>query len=197
MPVNTLSGPSDVPKSFIVCDKRSDINRVEIAPERLLQWRCSTEAICGFIVENLGLRRSLNKAPSADAWELGIAKGKKRDRMLYLRADSGLSLVAGNAVLPLAEFVMFQKDIYALDAERVSRLVDSSTTADSRYTPSTSKREQGKEKTQAMYESWQAEYRRLKSLNPEKSDKWISLKIANSEVAKGKDSETIRKQMKG
>lgn len=41
MPVHTLPRASGAAASFIVCDKRSDINRVPISTERLQQWCCS------------------------------------------------------------------------------------------------------------------------------------------------------------
>jgi hypothetical protein len=44
MPVHTPpAGPRGV-ASFGVCDKRSDINRVALAAERLKQWRCGSDA---------------------------------------------------------------------------------------------------------------------------------------------------------
>src|SRR3981081_3455729 len=49
MPVHTLPRASGTAASFIVCDKRSDINRVPVSPDRLMQWRCDSDAVCGFI----------------------------------------------------------------------------------------------------------------------------------------------------
>src|SRR5262245_20321897 len=39
MPVHTFPRASGAAASFIVCDKRSDINRVPVSVERLTQWR--------------------------------------------------------------------------------------------------------------------------------------------------------------
>ena len=58
MPVHTLLRASGTAASFIVCDKRSDINRVPVSATRLRQWRCDADAVCGFIAASLGLRRS-------------------------------------------------------------------------------------------------------------------------------------------
>ncbi len=78
----------------------------------------------------------------------------------------------------------------------IRQLADSVTTADNRYTPSNAKREVRKLDTQAMYESWQKEYRELKKKHPNMSDTWYSGKIAKMDIAYGRSVETIRKNMK-
>jgi hypothetical protein len=86
MPVHTLpAGPRD-PVSFIVSDKRSDINRVPISAKRLMQWRCDADAVCGFIAASFGLRRSNQHPADAGLMNIGIASGGKRSQMLSLRA---------------------------------------------------------------------------------------------------------------
>ena len=58
MPVHTLPAAARSAASFIVCDKRSDINRVPVSASRLIQWQCNADLVCGFIAASLGLRRS-------------------------------------------------------------------------------------------------------------------------------------------
>ena len=48
MPVYTPPPRTGPAASFVVCDKRDDINRVEVPAERLRQWRCGTEAVGAF-----------------------------------------------------------------------------------------------------------------------------------------------------
>jgi len=196
MPVHTLTHETRSPASFIVCDKRSDINRVAVAAERLTQWRCDTDALCGFAAQSLGLRRSDKPAASDELWEIGIATGDKRKQMLCLKTDGGLALVAGNNALPLSEFIDYGNGKYSLDQAAICQQVDSATMADSRYTPSNAKREARKLDTQAMYEGWQKEYRRLKKSRPKMSDVWYSQQIAKLDVADDRSADTIRKHMK-
>jgi hypothetical protein len=86
MPVHTVpAGPRD-PASFIVCDKRDDINRVPVSAKRLMQWRCDADAVCGFIAASLGLRRSDQHPANAGLLNIGIASGNKRSQMLCLPA---------------------------------------------------------------------------------------------------------------
>ena len=47
-----------------------------------------------------------------------------------------------------------------------------------------------------MYANWQDQYKKLKRENHKKSDVWISVQISKMDIAQGKDSETIRKNMK-
>jgi len=47
MPVHTVPTGPLAPASFIVCDKRSDINRVPVSAARLAQWRCDAGLVRG------------------------------------------------------------------------------------------------------------------------------------------------------
>ena len=71
-------------------------------------------------------------------------------------------------------------------------------TADVRYTPSSVKREVGKQDTQAIYELWRKAYRALKRKHPDKSDVWYSKQVAKDKKLNplGRDSSTIKKHMK-
>ena len=48
MPVHTPHALAGVAASFVVCDKRDDINRVAVSVERLRQWRCCAETVGAF-----------------------------------------------------------------------------------------------------------------------------------------------------
>jgi hypothetical protein len=196
MPVHTLTHETRGPESFIVCDKRSDTNRVAVAAERLTQWRCGTDAVCGFVAQSLGLRRSDKPSARDELWEIGIATGGKRTQMLCLKTDGELVLVAGNNALPLSEFIDYRNGEYSLDQAMIRLQVDAATTADNRYTPSNARREAHKLGTQDMHESWQKEYRRLNKRRPNMSDVWYSQQIAKMAIAKGRNAGTIKKNMK-
>lgn len=196
MPVHTLPATAGHPSSFIVCDKRSDINRVAVSSERLIQWQCSADLVSELVASSLDLRRQARQVNSAGRWEIGIVFGDKRSQMLCLEASGTLALVAGSNMVPLVEFIEFHDGAYSLDTAQARRLVDAASTADNRYTPSDVKREARKLDTQAMYESWRKEYRALRKRRPGMSDVWYSLQIAKMDIARRRDPETIRKQMK-
>lgn len=196
MPVHVLPAEGKRPaRAFIVCDKRSDINRVAIPLTKLTQWQCSADAVCGFVAASLGVRRSDKQATSSDFFEIGIATGGKRSQMLCLQANGALALVAGSNPLPLVELVEYHDGAYSLDGAMVRQLVDAATTADNRYTPSNAKREASKLDTQAMYASWQKEYRALKKKRPKMSDVWYSKQIEKMDIANGRNFSTIKKHM--
>lgn len=195
MPVHSLPTRTGKTSSFVVCDKRDDINRVPIPAERLTQWQCHADLICRFISTSLALRQTVKKADDV-RWEIGMFMGDKRSQMLCLEVSGTLTLIAGGSKIPLAECIEFQKGSYSLDAVQIGRLVDSATTADERYTPSNARREARKLDTQAMYENWRREYRAWRKRRPGMSDRWYSQQIAKMDVAKNHDSETIRKHMK-
>lgn len=196
MPVHTLPATTGKPSSFIVCDKRSDINRVQVPPGRTVQWQSNVDLVCGFVASSLGLRGPQKKTDSAARREIGIVCGDKRSQMLCLEASDVLSLVIGNSRVPLVEFIEFREGAYSLDTAQIRRLADSATTTDNRFTPSNARREVRKLDTQAMYENWRKEYRALRRKRPGMSDIWYSQQIAKMNIAHGRDTETIRKRMK-
>jgi hypothetical protein len=196
MPVHTLPRATGAAASFIVCDKRSDINRVPVSTRRLTQWRCDLDSVCGFVAASLGLRRSDQRPADAGLLNIGIASGGKRSQMLCLQVNGDLSVVVGNNAVSMAELVGFRSGEYSVDAAMIRELVDSAATADPRYTPSVAKRAARKLHTQAMYEGWQKAYRTLRKRRPNMSGVWYSQQISQQDVAVGRDAETIRKNMK-
>lgn len=196
MPLVVYPAQEDKPgRAFIACDKRDDMGRVSVGFDRLRQWQCNTDAVCGFVAASLGLRRSVKRAASVDLFEIGIATGNKRSQMLCLQANGVLTLVAGSNSLPLTELIKYHDGAYSLDAVMVRQLVDAATTADNRYTPSNAKREARKLDTQARYASWQKAYRELKKKRPNMPEIWYSKQIEKMEIAKGRDASTIKKHM--
>ena len=197
MPVHIIPAKENLSaRAFISCDKRSDISRITVSLAKLNQWQSTIDFVCKFIANSLELRQSSQSTDNPNLINIGIVTGNKRSQMLCLEADGALSLVAGNSRLPLIELIGYRDGAYSLDAAMIRQVVDSATTADNRYTPSNARREARKLDTQAIYESWQKEYRALKRKYPNKSDSWYSRKIAKMDIANGRSDETIRKNMK-
>lgn len=196
-PVVIYPAQEDKPgRAFIVCDERDDMGRISVSFDRMRQWRCNIDAVCGFIAGSLGLRRSDKQTASTDLWNIGIATGNRRSQMLCLKADGVLALVAGSNAMPLTEFIGYHDGAYSLDGDMIRKLVDAATTADNRYTPSNAKREARKLDTQKQYQDWQKAYRVLKRKRTGMSDVWYSQQIAKTDNPKGRDPDTIRTHMK-
>ncbi len=179
--------------SFIVCDKRGDINRVQVSPGSLIQWQCNADLISEFIASSLGLRITKRQTDNAGRREIGFVRGDKLSQMLCLETSGTLTLVVGNSKIPLADLIEFYEGAFKIDAVPLKRFADSTKTADERYTSSTVMREARKLDTQAMHESWRKAYRILKKERPRMTKKWCSQQIAKMDIAEGHSSETIRK----
>ena len=107
---------------FIVCDKRSDINRVALTTAHVDHWKCDAEALARFVVVQLGLR-----------------------------THGDVTLVVADTAAALADLIDFERGAYRLDTAAIRHLVDAATTADPHYTPSTTRREAQTRDTQARY----------------------------------------------
>ena len=197
MPVQTIpAGPREAARS-VVCDKRSDINRVVLAAAHVDQWKCDAEALARFVVEQLGLRRSRHRVDESGTRPLGLAAGDTRHQMLGLRTRGDVTLVVSDRAVAVADLIDFTRGAYVLDAAAIRLLVDAATTADPRYTPNATRREARTLDTQARYAGWQKAYRALKQRRPRMSDVWYARQIAKLAVAAGCHVSTIRKHMTG
>ena len=195
MTVQTLTRSNAPAASFVVCDKRSDINRVPIPGARLALWRCDAQAVCGFVASSLDLKPSTVQATESGLLPIGIARGNKRTQMLCLRVHGHLALVAGTNAIPLADVIGFENGSFTVDQTVIHQMVDAATSADPRHTPSTAKRESAKLDTQARYASWKKAYKALHKKRPNESDVWYSQQIAKTPIAQGRNASTIKKHM--
>ena len=198
MPVQTIPTGAGGAVQFIVCDKRSDINRVAITAAHVEQWKCrcgGPRPVCRGAA--LGLRRSRHGADASGTQLLGLAAGDTRHQMLGLLTHGDVTLVVADTVVFLADLIDFGHGVYTLDTAAIRHLVDGATTADPRYTPSTTRREARPLDTQARYVRWQKAYRALKQRRPQMSDVWYARQLAKQAVAAGCHADTIRKHMTG
>ncbi|MEI8159312.1 MAG: hypothetical protein WCH60_20825 [Burkholderiales bacterium] len=162
---------------------------------RLAHWRCDAQAVCGFVAASLGLVQTTVQPSEAGLLPIGMARGNKSTQMLCLRVHRHLGLVAGTNAMPLTDVIGFENGAFTLDQPVIHQMVDATTTADPRHTPSTAKREAGKLDTQARYASWQKAYKALRKKRPNESDVWYSQQIAKTPIAQGRDASTIKKHM--
>jgi hypothetical protein len=200
MPVHVLPIHDGQPRrAFVACDRRDDIGRVKIPVERLQQWRLSQTQLAKWLSVELGFKTKPVGDSSSGVFRLGSLQGKKRLDALELDFADGVLLKTSGHSLPLCEAVVFNGDMPKVDRNTVLDMVDLPPSSDpsERYQSSIAKREARKLDTQAMYKSWQKEYRKLKRTKPNQSDVWYSQQIAKMEVAQGRDADTIRKHMKG
>ena len=124
MPVHVLTDKAREPAAFIVCDKRSDINRVAVPVRCLEQWQASGDSIAALLSGLLGLHSSRASGTNAARWEVGMLKGAKHSSHLVLIADSRLTLSLAGHSVPLADVLALEGNAFKVDRRALTRLAD-------------------------------------------------------------------------
>ena len=149
MPVHTPSAGAGAAASFVVCDKRDDINRVAVSAERLRQWRASGAAIADVITGLLGLRSPDAGAISSGRWEIGMLKGRKHSSHIVLIADGQLTLCVAGHTVALADVLTLDGDSFKLDKQTLIRFVDKPVAGAGDQESAAQRRERLKKRVQA------------------------------------------------
>lgn len=150
MPVHVLTDKAREPAAFIVCDKRSDINRVPVTVSFLEQWQASGDSVAALLSGLLGLHRSGASCPDAARWEVGMLKGTKHSSHVVLVADGKLVLsLAGHSVL-LADVLTLEGDAFKVDRRILKRLVDQPVAGAGDAESAAHRRERLKKRVQAV-----------------------------------------------
>ncbi len=189
----------DAQRAFIVCDdpdRQSQMGRINVPLERLQQWQASARQIAAVIADLLGFESKPVYQKESAYYKLGMLKGSHGRCWVSLTAQP-LALEINRRAISLNELLYFDGSELAIDEPRIYELLNSIPSDTGKaYTFDVSKREARKLATQTMYQDWHDEYLRLKRKHPRKTDTWYSMQIFKLPIAQGKDSETIRKNMK-
>lgn len=187
-----------ITRAFILCEDtemQSHIGRIEAPIEHLKQWQSSTKHLASVIARLLNLD-SHSEQNTQGKIRLDMMKSSKGRRWVSLQFEP-LALEINQHLIPLNELLYFEGEQLLIDRHRVDDLLERAHLSnDKNYEPSTNKQEARKLKTKAMYQDWKDEYIKRKRAKPNASDSSISKQIAKMDIAQGKDSETIRKNMK-
>jgi hypothetical protein len=124
MPVHILTDQRGESQAVIVCDKRSDMNRVKVPIDRIEQWQASADSIADLLAKLLGLNRSKSHSFVADRWEIGMFKGIKHSGHLVLNTGDQLELTLAGYTIPLAEALSFDGQCFKVDKLKLTTLVD-------------------------------------------------------------------------
>ena len=99
MPVYTVQGSAalsaEQPASFILCDRREDVNRVWISKDRLAQWRTSAGVLARFIADALSIPWKEERSGVKGVLEIGKISGDRHRQVLSLRTEGEMRLVIG------------------------------------------------------------------------------------------------------
>lgn len=124
MPVHVLMNPGRDPQAFILCDKRTDINRVAVPVDGLEQWQASGDSIANVLADLLDLQRPSIGNSSKGRREIGVLRGAKHSCHLVLCAGEKLSLTLAGHSIPLTEVLALIDNDLKVDKSRLIRLVD-------------------------------------------------------------------------
>lgn len=149
MPVHTPPAVTRPAVSFVVCDKRDDINRVEVPSGRLEQWRASASSVAALITGLLELGRPDLGDTSAGRWEIGMLKGRKYSSHIVLMADGQLIICVAGHTVALADVLTLEGDSFRLDKQTLIRFVDKPVAGAGDKESATLRRERLKKRVQA------------------------------------------------
>jgi hypothetical protein len=124
MPVHSSPAEDRIAAPFIVCDKRSDINRVAVPISRLEQWQASGVAIADLLAGLLGLRRPDSGNTSTGRSEVGVFKSGRGSSHLVLLADGKLTLTLAGHSTALADILTLEGNGFKLDKRTLVRLIE-------------------------------------------------------------------------
>lgn len=124
MPVHVMPADSATSRAFVICDKRSDINRVMLSINDLEQWQASGESVADCIARLLAVTRPGGPAADRGRWEVGTLKGTKQSSHLVLVADGELELMLSGHSVALADVLNATEDGIAIDKRMLRRCAD-------------------------------------------------------------------------
>lgn len=189
----------DATRAFIVCDHpehQDYMGRIAVNLSRLNQWQLSIKQVASVVARLLGFDAKPQYKNETTCYLLGMLKGKKGRRAAVL-ALNPLSVIINQRSILVNELLYVEDGQLVIDALRINDALNAKLLSNGKsYTSNTDKQEARKLVTQAMYCDWQDEYKKLKRKNPKQTDSWIARQILKMDIAKGKDVDTIRKNMK-
>lgn len=122
-PVHTLTGDGDEVRSFVLCDRRRDINRVALRKEALEQWQASGAAVARWLSGSLALVAVDPGGGDVERWEVGLLKTGGNSAHVVLYAGSPLTLrVAGHSIA-LADVVDWRRGALMIERKLLDRCV--------------------------------------------------------------------------
>lgn len=191
--------------------RQDDIDRFEPA-DRYITGEALIERWCNlpggrpeaFIRAKIAESRLLDMHPTFGGTEATFGKDNVQfpplsaglfamSHIMQIETEDGLDL----SEIPFLFDTNPVQDVSVNEEARVSPIqAEADENRRQRYKSSTIKREARKLETLEMYKAWRKEYRKLKNKHQNVSDAWCASRISKMDVAKGRNADTIRKNMK-
>lgn len=124
MPVHVLAPAGAPPRAFVICDKRSDINRVSVPKDRLEQWRASGDAVADLLAHLLELQRGVGGESGVGRWEVGTLRGSRNSSHVVMRADGELKLSVAGHLIAVADVLELKGGGFTVHRPALLRMVN-------------------------------------------------------------------------
>lgn len=111
--------------AFVLCDKRDDINRVDVPLVRLERWQASGEAVAAHLARELGVTRPVSASTQAKRWEVGRLRSKRVEPVALTIGDQGLAVEVAGYSVRLDEVLWWKAGRLDVDRQALSAFVDS------------------------------------------------------------------------
>ncbi|PHR95111.1 MAG: hypothetical protein COA68_17635 [Oceanobacter sp.] len=193
---------------YAVCEEpimHEQVGRMTIPPEQLKQWQITIKQLAVLIAELLGLSSDISYKADQKSISLGALSSKAGRKSVVLNVEP-LTLVVNQSILPINELLYFDlnsSNKLMLDKAKIDHAINIKQPPTAKnYSPNIDKKELRKAKTQAMYQSWQEEYEKLKRENPNKPNQpkktkgWYAYKISKMPIAQGGSAANITRVLK-
>ncbi len=185
-------------RAFVVCEvphKQDEMGRVPVPLVRLQQWTSDLSMLARFVAGKLGLDANKSEVTKAGVIRLGMLPSPSGRRWASL-APFPLSLEINQQNILMSELLFAMDGEISLDELQIKAMLAKEPEASGKaYTPSTDRRESGKNITQAMYQNWRDAHAELIKEHPNRQKTWYAQKIARLDISQGRDAETIRKRL--
>jgi len=194
-------------RSYIVCDvseKQAKMGRIAVSQEQLKQWQVSIKNLALLLAQLLGFE-DVNLDTNTLKKEyvpLGMLKSSNGRKWASLHKKT-LALDLNQIQIPISELLFIVDGKITIDRIRINAVLAVKQPIKAKdYQSNTDKQAQSKANTQAMYQSWQDEYEKLKRKNsnkpnqPKKAKGWYAYQISKLPIAEGRSEATIRRSLK-
>jgi hypothetical protein len=194
-------------RNYIVCDdseKQTQMGRITVKSEQLKQWQVSIKNLAELLAQLLGFEDvSLDaKTIKKEFIPLGMLQSSNGRQWASLHKKP-LALDLNQVQIPMSELLFIDNGKLIIDRARIDTVITVKQPIKAKdYQSNTDKRAQSKANTQAMYQSWQDEYEKLKrqhpnnSNQPKKTKGWYAYKISKMSIAQGGTAANITRVLK-
>lgn len=124
MPVEVLVDARNRTRVFVVCDKRDDINRVDVPVTAIEQWQATGANVAAMVADLLQVTRAGSLDVQGNQWSVGLLRSAKHRAQIALIADGELCLTIVGHRVRFVDLLSFSTTGFAIDRREIERLVD-------------------------------------------------------------------------